>query len=443
MTLRLLLIRHGLSSYNRENRIQGRNDLSNLTEEGLLQAKKAGEALHPLPIQVIYSSPLQRALNTAIEVGKNQKVTLNPIIDNDLLEIDLEPWSGLSVDDVKTKYHDAYRTWKKCPYDLTLLRKNGNRFSPIKELMDQAENFLNKIFVAHDPDENQNVVVVAHNAILRCLILKLLNEPKDGFQRLKLDNSSISILNINKKENHKLDVQIESLNNTAHLNTSLPKKTNNPRIILVRHGETNWNREGRFQGQIDIPLNENGKKQALSAGKALKNVIFQKAFSSSMSRPIETAKLILRDHPSIKIQQREELIEIGHGLWEGKLEEEIIAEWGDLLNQWQTTPEMVQMPNGETINDVSKRALKCWKDICNNLCQNETALVVAHDAVNKTIICHLLGLSTADIWKVKQGNGGITVIDIIQEKDHPDIVICLNYTSHLGGILDNTAQGAL
>ena len=65
MPLRLLLIRHGLSSFNREKRIQGRADNSTLTEEGLLQAEKAGKALDKLSIQAIYTSPLQRALDTA------------------------------------------------------------------------------------------------------------------------------------------------------------------------------------------------------------------------------------------------------------------------------------------------------------------------------------------------------------------------------------------
>ena len=73
----------------------------------------------------------------------------------------------------------------------------------------------------------------------------------------------------------------------------------------------------------------------------------------------------------------------------------------------------------------------------------ETALVVAHDAVNKTILCHLLGLTPADIWAVKQGNGGVTVVDMPSEPGQPAVVACLNLTSHLGGVLDRTAAGAL
>ena len=84
-----------------------------------------------------------------------------------------------------------------------------------------------------------------------------------------------------------------------------------------------------------------------------------------------------------------------------------------------------------------------WNTIANDLDSAETALVVAHDAVNKTILCHLLGLTPADIWAVKQGNGGVTVVDMPSEPGQPAVVACLNLTSHLGGVLDRTAAGAL
>jgi len=105
------------------------------------------------------------------------------------------------------------------------------------------------------------------------------------------------------------------------------------------------------------------------------------------------------------------------------------------------------MPGGETIQDVWDRSLEGWNRIAASLDPEETALVVAHDAVNKTILCALLcallGLSPADIWAVKQGNGGVTVIDYPHGPDEPPVVVCLNQTAHLGGVLDRTAAGAL
>jgi probable phosphoglycerate mutase len=81
--------------------------------------------------------------------------------------------------------------------------------------------------------------------------------------------------------------------------------------------------------------------------------------------------------------------------------------------------------------------------IARSLAAQETALVVAHDAVNKVILCALLGLTPADIWSVKQGNGGVTVIDYPHGTDGIAVVTCLNLTGHLGGVLDRTAAGAL
>ena len=68
---------------------------------------------------------------------------------------------------------------------------------------------------------------------------------------------------------------------------------------------------------------------------------------------------------------------------------------------------------------------------------------VAHDAVNKTILCDLLGLTPADIWAVKQGNGCVTVVDIASDPNQPAVVTCLNLTSHFGRVIDRTAAGAL
>ena len=101
------------------------------------------------------------------------------------------------------------------------------------------------------------------------------------------------------------------------------------------------------------------------------------------------------------------------------------------------------MPEGENIQDVWTRSIECWEQIAKSLETNQTGLVVAHDAVNKTILCHLLGLNTSDIWKIKQGNGAISIVDIPEDSTLPDVVSCLNITSHLGSVIDKTAQGAL
>jgi probable phosphoglycerate mutase len=441
-----VLVRHGLSSFNVEHRIQGRDDLSALTPLGVEQALATGRALADLPLQAVYSSPLRRAADTSRHLLSAHGQGLEPELRDDLLEIDLEPWSGLRRDDLRQSFPQQEAIWRQAPHTLELERADGRRYNPLAELLQQAGTFCEHLLQEHLhalEGADATVLVVAHNAILRCLVLALLGLDGQGFRRLRLDNASLSVFNLSRQESGALQVQIESLNSTAHLDGPLPVKGRGARLLLVRHGETDWNRQGRFQGQIDIPLNGNGRAQAEAAGGFLAPVAIHRAYTSSMARPRQTAEAILASHPGVPLTSTTGLVEIGHGLWEGRLESEIGEGWPELLADWKRAPETVQMPEGETIHDVWQRSLRTWQTIAASLDEQETALVVAHDAVNKTILCALLGLTPADIWMIKQGNGGVTVIDYPNGGSGTAVVAAMNLTSHLGGVLDRTAAGAL
>ncbi len=438
MIMRLVLVRHGLSSFNKEGLIQGRTNESYLSDEGYKQAQLTGKILNEIKFDKIYSSPLTRAAETAKEIEKCFKKNFNIHYDNNLLEVDLDKWSGLTINEIRSKYKDSYDLWKLDPEKLELQKEDNSTYKPIQDLFEQAKEFIYKL--KKENKNNQNVLIIAHNAILRCLILYLLKKPPGGFRKIKLDNASISIINISESEDS-FNTQVECINQTSHLNKKFPNKNGKSRIILIRHGETDWNKEGRFQGQIDIPLNERGKDQSLKASKYLQEIKFTKAFSSSMKRPYETAKIILGEENKIEIKEIKDLVEISHGLWEGKLEKEIKETWPEILKKWHSKPESIIMPEGESIKQVSERSISAWNNICESQQDNDTTLVVAHDAVNKTLICNILGLDYSNIWMIKQGNGGITVIDIVNKNEY--ILSALNLTSHLGQIIDTTASGAL
>ncbi len=443
MSVRLVLVRHGLSSFNEKGLIQGRTDDSYLTDKGYDQALKSGEALSGINFDKIYSSPLVRAAETAKTIQKNLQGKNNIIYDKNLLEVDLSSWSGLTINEIKDKYPENYLLWKNDPENLKLVGKNNLKYQPIQELYDQANKFINNILkISLEKNEEKNILVIGHNAILRCLILSLIGRPKKGFRKLKLDNASFSILNISKiRDLYK--TQVECLNQTSHLNKKIPDQIGDSRIFLVRHGETDWNKEGRFQGQINIPLNDNGKYQAKKASEYLNEINFNKAFSSSMDRPYETAQIILQNKSDLEIIKLEQLVEISHGLWEGKLEIEIKNKWPELLKKWHEKPEEVMMPEGECIKEVSERSINAWEGICLEQKKNDLTLLVAHDAVNKTIVCNILGIDFSNIWMIKQGNGGITIIDIFDDPQKDHVISAFNITTHLGGILDSTASGAL
>ncbi len=104
MPLRLVLVRHGLSTFNTEHRIQGRDDLSSLTEEGRLQARRTGEALREVTLDAAFTSPLRRARDTAGALLEAQGAGLDATPCDGLLEIDLAPWSGLLRQELKEHF---------------------------------------------------------------------------------------------------------------------------------------------------------------------------------------------------------------------------------------------------------------------------------------------------------------------------------------------------
>jgi phosphoserine phosphatase len=445
LATRVIIVRHGQSSYNAQKMIQGRCNESVITEKGIADAAQVGKTLSDYQIDGFYCSPLQRAFKTAqiIHSHLNNPPSLQPF--DKLLEIDLPLWEKMKKDEVKEKFTEEYKSWKEKPHEFKMILEGVREHYPVISLYEQSQSFWQEIIPQYN---GKTILIVAHNGINRCLIMSAIGIHPSRYQSIQQSNCCINILNFT--GNYGEAVQLESLNQTVHLGISLPSYRpghQGSRLLLVRHGETNWNREGRFQGIKDIPLNENGKKQAQKAADFLKDIDLDFAVSSPMLRPKETAEIILQSHPQVKLETKKDLMEIGHGLWEGKLENEIENDFPGLLQQWQTKPETVQMPEGENLQQVWDRAIAAWCEIVaqfSNSDSPQTGIVVAHDAINKVIICYVLGLKTADIWKIKQGNGAVTVVDYPEGSQGKPVLQAINITSHLGGgILDKTAAGAL
>ena len=132
MTIRLVLVRHGLSTFNAKGLIQGRTDDSLLTDEGYEQALKAGNALSKINFVKIYSSPLVRAAETAKTIKNSFNQEQEIIFDNNLLEVDLSEWSGLKIDEIKNKFPEIYPIWKNDPENLILKKSDNKTYKPIQ-----------------------------------------------------------------------------------------------------------------------------------------------------------------------------------------------------------------------------------------------------------------------------------------------------------------------
>jgi phosphoserine phosphatase len=448
LATRVILVRHGETSFNLEGRVQGHIDVSTLTEKGLAEAVLVGKALEGISFQAFYHSPLRRAQQTAesiqtvlTEAGQSVPT---PQVDRNLIEISLPEWEGQLFEDIKQSDPERYQAWHKAPHTLKMVREDrpGEEFCPILALFEQAKQFWTELLPKHP---NQTILLVAHSGINRSLIATALGISAERYTTLQQANCNISVLNFT--ESTLGSAQLESLNLTSHLGKPLPKPRKgyeSVRLVLVRHGETDWNRQGRFQGQMDIPLNDNGRTQAQQAAEFLKAAPFDFAITSPMQRPKETAEFILKHHPQIPLGQEPEFCEISHGTWEGKLESEIESGYPGMLEQWRVQPETVQMPEGENLQQVWDRAIAAWDKLVHQARENNThtGLVVAHDAINKVILCHVAGAGIEKFWSFKQGNGAVSIIDYPAEG--APILQSMNITTHLaGGILDRTAAGAL
>lgn len=210
------------------------------------------------------------------------------------------------------------------------------------------------------------------------------------------------------------------------------------RIILIRHGETTWNAEGRYQGQVDTPLSPKGIAQGKAAAKALEDVHIDCCYSSPLSRAYDTCSFAAAFH-HLPVTKVAGLTEIAHGEWEGIHADEIEARYPEAFHLWHTHPEKVHMPGGECLEDVRRRARKALDEIA-DASEGKTILIAAHDAVNKALICDIMGLPMASFWQVKQDNACINVL----ERDHSRWrLVLLNSTTHLGFLFSGMEQKGL
>ena len=197
-------------------------------------------------------------------------------------------------------------------------------------------------------------------------------------------------------------------------------------IILVRHGRTPWNKDKIFRGTVDIPLDEVGKQEASLAGEWLKGETIQAAYASPLSRAMVTARAITQHH-GVPVQELPGLIDINYGDWQGVPLAEVKVKYVDLYRQWETAPQTVRFPNGETLDEVRARALAAVDEVM-TLNPDKTILLAAHRAVNKVLIAAFLGIDNSHYWRIGQDTTAINRFAGVGNTWHIQLV---NDTCHL------------
>jgi broad specificity phosphatase PhoE len=204
-------------------------------------------------------------------------------------------------------------------------------------------------------------------------------------------------------------------------------------IILVRHGQTAWNvgassTEGeRFRGRTDLPLNERGRAQAQALAKRLADEPIAAIYASPLQRAMETAEPTARRF-GLPVQPLKGIIDINYGDWQEHPHSEVARLFPALYRQWLQEPHLVQPPGGESLEEVRDRAMAAVHQVMARH-PDQIILVVAHQVVNKVLVCAMLGLDNSHFWRIRQDNGCLNIFDY---QEGLFTATLINDTCHLG-----------
>lgn len=199
------------------------------------------------------------------------------------------------------------------------------------------------------------------------------------------------------------------------------------RVILVRHGETEWNRVERFRGRAEIPLNATGIAQAEAAARRIGAEEPPVAvYASPLGRAVRTAEIIASPL-GLTVQTCPGLTDIDYGQWQGLTPEEVGERWPDLLRSWYEAPHTVRFPGGESLDDLRRRGLAAMRDLAERH-KGQRVVAVGHTVVNRVILLGVLGLGNDRFWRIRQDTGAINVFEI---EGGEFTLVSLNDTGHL------------
>jgi len=197
-------------------------------------------------------------------------------------------------------------------------------------------------------------------------------------------------------------------------------------VYLIRHGQTDWNKEEIFRGRADVPLNDHGRDEAQALARYLEDVNVDACFSSPLSRARETAEIVADPH-SIEVNIDEGFIDVDYGEWQGSPAAKVREKYAETYQRWIERPHHIKFPGGESLSAVRKRALASL-DVIRVGYPDATVFVVAHRVVTKVVLCAVLGLGNAAFWRIRQDN---CAFNIIEYSPNGAVVRAMNDTCHM------------
>ncbi len=197
------------------------------------------------------------------------------------------------------------------------------------------------------------------------------------------------------------------------------------KLFLTRHGQTDWNIAGRYQGQSDTPLNETGLRQAEQIAKRLSSETIHAIYSSDLSRAANTAQSIADFH-SLEIKKDSRWRELSFGDWEGLTYQEMSAHSPDLFEAWMKDPLMISTPNGETLARLAERVKAAFDEIKEEHA-DQTVLVVAHSGSLQSLLAVTLGVDLNRYWQFRISQASLSEMNVYEDSV---VLNLLNDVSH-------------
>ena len=202
------------------------------------------------------------------------------------------------------------------------------------------------------------------------------------------------------------------------------------KVILVRHGQTQWNLEMKYQGHCDVALTDKGVEQARLAGKRLAGEDISAVYASDLCRAFKTAECIAKEH-NLPVTAIPGLREINFGEWEGLTFQGLSSELTEAMANLFIHPDEIVIPGGETFREVKERATSALAKLVTKH-PNQTIVVVSHGGTIRTLLCAALNIHLNYLWNIKQDN---TAINMLEYYDEQVIVTLVNDVHHLDNIL--------
>ncbi|KAJ0238778.1 2-carboxy-D-arabinitol-1-phosphatase [Hirschfeldia incana] len=417
---RVVLVRHGQSTWNEEGRIQGSSDFSVLTNKGESQADISRQMLLHDSFDVCFTSPLKRSKKTAEIIWGSREAEM--IFDYDLREIDLYSFQGLLKKEGKSKFGESYRQWQEDPANFII---DGHY--PVRDLWSRAGSCWNGV-LAH---ESKSVLVVAHNAVNQALMSTAIGLGTEYFRRLLQSNCGVSVLDFTPRaDGGSPHVCLNRLNQTPSsplAGGSSGGRKASKQIILVCHGHGQGDNEASTNDQ---PMNMLGVIQAQKTAELLLDLRVTSVVCSSTTASIETAGVISRVQEAAGCLGLDSVPRYVNTKQMNELDVD------DIIPKSNKVDASMSQLDEETVSALWNRSGKAWESLLDELSDEDNPgdamVVVGSPMAHISLIAQCLNLDKNGLELFHLDAGSISVIDFPDGPSQRGVIRCTNYTAHLG-----------